>query len=74
MFTIQDNIDYREVAREFESLLNSINAQASEEPHNPMILRIFKRAQNEDWSLNRLTRGTSSKGFYLMLNVLICRY
>ena len=54
---IQDNIDYGDVAREYESLLNIYNAQASEDPHNPMILRIFKRAQNDDWKLNRLTRG-----------------
>merc|ERR1711971_432447 len=48
--------NYEEVAREVENLLNSYNTQ-SEEPHNnPMILRIFKRASNDDWSLNRLTR------------------
>ena len=29
-----------------------------EAPHNNLtILRIFKRTQNDDWSLNRLTRG-----------------
>ena len=56
-FLFQDNIDYRDVAKEFESLLNIYNAQASDEPHNPMILRIFKRSQNDDWALNRLTRG-----------------
>ena len=58
-FLFQDNIDYRDVAKEFESLLNIYNAQASDEPHNhnPMILRIFKRSQNDDWGLNRLTRG-----------------
>lgn len=65
-FIFQDNIDYGDVAREFESLLNIYNAQASDEPHNPMILRIFKRSQNDDdWSLNRLPRSIFTMGFYV---------
>ena len=64
MFFIQGYSNYEEVAREVENLLNSYNTQ-SEEPHNnPMILRIFKRASNDDWSLNRLTRGIK-KGLLL---------
>merc|ERR1719215_742974 len=51
-----DDFDYGDVAREFESLLNLYKDQASDEPHNPMILRIFKRSQNDDLSLNRLPR------------------
>ena len=61
----QDDFDYGDVAREFESLLNLYKDQASDEPHNPMILRIFKRSQNDDWSLNRLPRGILIMGLYI---------